>query len=166
MNLFREEKLLYKGFASNLSKQEITNLFQTDFEGSKDFLELYSVFDGVDFMREAKMFRSKFYEIPKGELDLINVSFFLKMKDIIIEKEYVRYESEEYQFFINTHIPFADDGSGNTIWLDTNTGLVKRFDHEEDFEEAIIIVAPNFKEFCLSLEDYDPNWIKPIYDNE
>lgn len=165
MNLFREEKLLYKGFTSNLSKQEITSFFDRDFVGLKDFVELYSIYDGVDFMREAKMFRSKFYDITKGELDLIGISFFLKLKDILSEKEYNRDVGAEYKSFVNTHIPFADDGSGNTIWLDTNTGIVKRLDHEEEFEDAIIIIAPNFKDFCLSLEDYDPNWIKPIYDN-
>ena len=59
MNLFRKEKLLYKGFSSKLSKQEITSLFHKDFVGARDFVELYSVYDGVDFMREAKMFLIK-----------------------------------------------------------------------------------------------------------
>lgn len=165
MNIFNKDKLLYKGFESNLSKREITNLFHTDFLGSDDFIKLYSVFDGVDFMREAKMFRSAFYKVQKGELDQIGISFFLKLKDIISEKEYKRDFSKEHQSFMDIHIPFADDGCGNTIWIDTQTGLIKQLEHEEEFKDAVTIVAPSFSEFCLSLEDNDPNWIKPIYEN-
>lgn len=164
MNLFRDEKLLYKGLTSNLSKPVITSLFHKDFIGLNDFVALYTIYDGVDFIREAKMYRSQFYTISKGELDLIDVSFFLKWKDIISEKQYDSDVSTAYKSFMNTHIPFADDGCGNTIWLDTDTGLIKRLDHEEEFEDAVIVIAPNFRTFCLSLEDYNPNWIKPIYD--
>ena len=77
MNLFRDEKLLYKGLTSNLSKPVITSLFHKDFIGLNDFVALYTIYDGVDFIREAKMYRSQFYTISKGELDLIDVSFFL-----------------------------------------------------------------------------------------
>ena len=133
MNLFRDEKLLYKGLTSNLSKPVITSLFHKDFIGLNDFVALYTIYDGVDFIREAKMYRSQFYTISKGELDLIDVSFFLKWKDIISEKQCDSDVSTAYKSFMNTHIPFADDGCGNTIWLDTDTGLIKRLDHEEEF---------------------------------
>lgn len=167
MNKFNENKLLYKGIESKLLIGEIKKIFPKDFIGSKDFIELYLIYDGVDFMREAKMFRSKFYNVEKNESDQIGVSFFFSFKRIISEK--ANYNADDfptkYKLFARTHIPFADNGCGNSIWIDTDTGVIKRLEHEEDFEEAIISIAPSFKDFCLSLEDDDPNWIKPIYDN-
>jgi len=44
MNLFRDEKLLYKGLTSNLSKPVITSLFHKDFIGLNDFVALYTIY--------------------------------------------------------------------------------------------------------------------------
>ena len=57
--------------------------------------------------------------------------------------------------FVQTHIPFADDGCGNDIWIEVSTGIIKAFYHEYSLEEGLIVVAPSFDVFCSSLE----NWV-------
>jgi hypothetical protein len=56
--------------------------------------------------------------------------------------------------FLSTHIPFADDGCGNDVWLDNKTGLIKVLYHEYELDEGLITVAPNFNDFCESLENW------------
>ena len=125
---FNKDKLLYKGTASKLSEDDVKSLFSKDFNGSKDFVELYLMYDGIDFMREGKMFRSTFYEVKKNELDEINLSFFFSFKSIISGRTaYNQIDMpSEYTNFAKTHIPFSDDGCGNSIWIDTETGIIKK----------------------------------------
>ena len=35
---------------------------------------------------------------------------------------------------VKTHIPFADDGCGNDIWIEVSTGVIKVFYHEYPME--------------------------------
>jgi hypothetical protein len=154
MDLFGNNNLLYEGRKSELSIEQIKGLFNDDFPGIADFIKLYLTYVGVHFPKQAMMFRNKFYNVPKGEWDKIEVGFFLKFKDIIELREIHKQNYPEQFFFTSTHIPFADDGCGNDIWIETSAGSIKVFYHEYDLNEGLKLVAPSFKDFCLALENW------------
>jgi hypothetical protein len=154
MDLFTNNELLYKGRESNLSIEQIKELFNDDFSGIDDFIKLYLTYDGIFFPKQAMMFRSKFYDVQKGDWDKIEVGFFLKFNDIIELRDIQKQDNPELNSFTLSHIPFADDGFGNDIWIETSTGLIKVLYHEYELDEGLIIVAPNFNDFCSSLENW------------
>ena len=100
------------------------------------------------------MFRNKFYSVAKGDWDKIEIGFFFKIEDIITNRKLLLEEDNELKYFVKTHIPFADDGCGNDIWIEISTGVIKAFYHEYSIEEGLIGIAPNFEEFCSSLENW------------
>lgn len=153
MKLFQKNNLLYQGRPSRLSTAEIVELLQITFNTLGSFIDLYKEFDGINFPEGAMMFRSKFYDIPKGEWDRIEVGFFLT-SDNILEYSHITEEvNPELYLLQSKHIPFADDGAGNTIWIEKYTGEIKVFYHEYPIEEGLILIAPSFEDFCASLEN-------------
>lgn len=154
MELFTNNELLYDGRKSNLSIEQLKGFFNDYFTGIEDVIRMYLTYDGICFPRQAMMFRDKYYDVPKGEWNKIEVSFFLKFNDIIIQREIQRQNNPELELFILTHIPFADDGCGNDIWIEIPTGLIKVFYHEYELDEGLLVIAPNFKDFCSSLENW------------
>ena len=101
------------------------------------------------------MFRHTFYPVTKDDWDKIEIGFFLKFDDIITSRKIQLENDTELEAFIKTHIPFADDGCDNDIWIEISTGVIKAFYHEYSLEEGLIEIAPNSDDFCSSLE----NWI-------
>ncbi len=152
MDLFNNEALLYEGRKSELTVEQIRGLFNDEFSGIEDFIRLYQTFDGVCFTKLGVLARHKFYDVPRSEIDEISMSGFFKFDNIVNTMAIEREEGHEFQSFYLTHVPFSDDGCGNSIYIEVPTGLIKMLDHEEeDLEEAVTLVAPGFKEFCLAL---------------
>jgi hypothetical protein len=156
MELFKNKELLYEGKKSNLSIEqikEVTNV-DVDFVRVDSFSNLYRIYDGIKFLRGAMMFRSKFYDVQKEEWDKIEVDFFLTFKNIFELMEMKEESNPELFSLAKTHIPFADDGCGNTIWIELSTGKIKVFYHEYELDKGLITIAPNFEDFCASLENW------------
>lgn len=155
MKLFKNEQLLFIGTESKLSRTQIKNVLKGCSTNTDSFVHLYQIYDGIKFPRGAMIFRNKFYTIRKGTWDKIEVEYFLTLDNVIEIKE-IRKEKNPDIFELNqSHIPFADDGFGNIIWMEMSTGIIKVFYHEYELEEGLINIAPSFDEFCSSLE----NWI-------
>ena len=159
MDLFNNSKLLYDARKSNLSAEEIWKLFNDNPHNINDFINLYLVYDGVFFPKQAMMFRSKFYDIPRGEPDKVEVGFFLNFSDIITLIKLMKQNNPELTPFILAHIPFADDGCGNDIWIEISTGIIKVFYHEYGLDEGLIMAAPSFNDFCSSLENWENTFV-------
>ncbi|MGG5507170.1 MULTISPECIES: SMI1/KNR4 family protein [unclassified Myroides] len=155
MKLFKNEQLLFIGTESKLGRTQIIGILKGCSTNTASFVHLYQIYDGVKFPSGAMMFRNKFYTIRKGTWDKIEVEYFLTIKNIIEIKE-IRKETNSDIFELNqSHIPFADDGCGNIIWMELSTGIIKVFYHEYELDEGLITIAPTFDDFCSSLE----NWI-------
>ncbi|WP_225969207.1 SMI1/KNR4 family protein [Treponema pedis] len=154
MNLFKDSKLLYEGRESQLSEEEIRQLLGINCDKINNFIQLYLIYDGIFFPKQAMMFRHTFYTITKGDWDKIEIGFFLKFDDIIKTRKLQIENNTGLDYFTQTHIPFADDGFGNDIWIEISTGVIKVFYHEYSIEEGLITVAPNFDDFCSSLENW------------
>ena len=142
MNLFTDSKLVYEGRKSLLSESEIRQLLEITGDKINSFIQFYQTYDGVFFPKQAMMFRHLFYSVEKADWDKIEIGFFLKIED------------KELECFVKTHIPFADDGCGNDVWIEISTGIIKAFYHEYSIEEGLIEIAPNFNDFCSSLENW------------
>lgn len=151
---FTDSKLLYEGRTSLLSEKDIRRQLGIDCDEMRSFIQLYLTYDGVFFPMQAMMFRHTFYPIEKGDWDKIEIGFFLKFEDIIKYRTPQLQNDSEMDSLVKTHIPFADDGCGNDIWIEVSTGVIKVFYHEYPMEEGLIEIAPNFEEFCSSLENW------------
>lgn len=154
MTLFGNKDLLYEGRKSELSEEQIKGLFKEEFPGIEDFINLYLTYDGIRFSRQAMMFRNRFYNVSKGDWDEIDVGFFMKFNHIVELIEIKKRNFPELQTFTSTHVPFADDGCGNSIWIETPSGHIKQLQHEYELDEGLIIIAPGFKDFCAALENW------------
>lgn len=169
MNLFTDSKLVYEGRKSLLSELEIRQLLEITGDKINSFIQFYQTYDGVFFPKQAMMFRNKFYSVAKADWDRIEIGFFLKIENIItirkilleednelecFVKTHMEEEDKELECFVKTHIPFADDGCGNGVWIEISTGIIKAFYHEYSIEEGLIEIAPNFNDFCSSLENW------------
>ena len=169
MNLFTDSKLVYEGRKSLLSELEIRQLLEITGDKINSFIQFYQTYDGVFFPKQAMMFRHLFYSVEKADWDKIEIGFFLKIEDIITNrkllleedkelecfvKTHMEEEDKELECFVKTHIPFADDGCGNDVWIEISTGIIKAFYHEYSIEEGLIEIAPNFNDFCSSLENW------------
>ena len=155
MNLFTDNRLLYEGRDSGLSEEKIRQSLGVGGNKINSFIQFYLTFDGVLFPKQAMMFRHTFYSIKKGDWDKIEIGFFLKLDDIVKVRNLQLQDDAQLDYFVQTHIPFADDGCGNDIWIEVSTGVIKAFYHEYSLEEGLIVVAPSFDVFCSSLE----NWV-------
>ena len=154
MNSFSDSKLLYKGRESRLSAEGIRQSLGITCDKLNSFIQLYKTYDGIFFPKQAKMFRHKFYSVAKDDWDKIEIGFFLKLDDIIENRKLQLQDDSELDCFIKTHIPFADDGCDEDIWIEISTGVIKAFYHEYSIEEGLIEIAPNFDAFCSSLENW------------
>ncbi|MHC5354137.1 SMI1/KNR4 family protein [Myroides sp. LJL115] len=156
MKIFKNKELLFIGKDSSLSDPDILDVIKgCSATGVDSFMDVYRIYDGIQFPRGAMIFRSKFFPIEKGSWDKIEVEFFLTLANMI-EIQCIK-ESENPEIFAlsQTHIPFADDGCGNTIWMDLKTGVVKVFYHEYDLMEGLLPVAPSFEDFCSYLQNWE-----------
>lgn len=97
----------------------------------------------------------RFIQLKKGDWDKIEIGFFLKLDDIVKVRNLQLQDDAQLDSFVQTHIPFADDGCDNDIWIEVSTGVIKALYHEYSLEEGLIMVAPSFDVFCSSLE----NWV-------
>lgn len=169
MNLFTDSKLVYEGRKSLLSELEIRQLLEITGDKINSFIQFYQTYDGVFFPKQAMMFRHLFYSVEKADWDKIEIGFFFKIENIItirkilleednelecFVKTHMEEEDKELKCFVKTHIPFADDGCGNDVWIEISTGIIKAFYHEYSIEEGLIEIAPNFNDFCSSLENW------------
>ena len=155
MNLFTDSKLVYEGRKSQLSALDIRQLLEITGDKINSFIQFYQTYDGIFFPKQAMMLRHTFYPVTKDDWDKIEIGFFLKFDDIITSRKIQLENDTELEAFIKTHIPFADDGCDNDIWIEISTGVIKAFYHEYSLEEGLIEIAPNSDDFCSSLE----NWI-------
>ena len=112
MNLFTDSKLVYEGRKSQLSALDIRQLLEITGDKINSFIQFYQTYDGVFFPKQAMMFRHLFYSVEKGDWDKIDIGFFLKIEDIITIRKLLLGEDKELEYFVKTHIPFADDGCG------------------------------------------------------
>ena len=151
---FAEEiELAYAG--EQIGKNEIDEI--NDFPGREDFINFYTVYNGVDFINGAWFFPEEGYGSSVFGKAYLTLAMFLGirvgdekrglnievMSDIITEK-YKRFED-----FVLFHIPFALDVTDNPFWIDLQTGEIKYTNFQLSCDpDDVITVAGSFKNFC------------------
>lgn len=164
---FFAEEITFDYPGKEIGKNEIDEI--DDFPGKEDFIEFYTVHNGLDFTYGAWFFPEDCYNVPMNGDPYITLYIFLPipvdsentdddnietarlntdvMKDLIVE----RYDSfEDFTLF---HIPFALDVINNPFWIDIQSGEIKYIDFEESVNpDDVITVASSFKEFCKHIK--------------
>ena len=153
--IFFAEEIEFGYPREKIGKNEIDEI--EDFPGKEDFIEFYTIHNGLDFIHGARFFPESCYDISMYWNQYIGVTLFLPMrvndegKGLNIDT--MRYMIEEkydsFEDFVLFHIPFAVDVTDNPFWIDIQTGEIKYIDFEESTDpDDVITVAPSFKEFC------------------
>lgn len=152
--MFRKD-LKFEPNRVNRSAADVKNILKMiDCSNIDDLIEYYMNNDAITFFNDAEMRRSMFYDLGTGHerIDKISVAFFLSLEEIVKIRE-LKIEAEpDLRTFIETHIPFADDGFGNDIWIELSSGAIKKvyYDNDPPFQ---LMVAPSFVAFCKALKN-------------
>lgn len=152
--VFFAEEIEFTYPGEQISDNEISEL--DDFPGKEDFIDFYTIHNGLNFAHGAWFFPEKCYNISLAGDPYITLDFFLSipvnddeglnievMKDLIVEKY------DNFEDFVLFHIPFALDVVENPFWIDTQTGEIKYTDFQVSSNpDDAITVATSFKAFC------------------
>ena len=166
-NLFKDKRLQLWGDAVPVSEADINRAVPEKFLGKDDFVEFYVKRNGGMFKGEAYFYRDTFHRVPRGKVNSMPISCFfpipLSMKDadnppVTIAsmkaaslKGYGRFR--EMKEFLKTHIPIADDGGGDSYWIEVPTGRICyiKMEYVGAGPINIIEIAPTFAEFVSNI---------------
>lgn len=154
-DMFFAEEIEFELPREKIGKKEIDEI--DDFPGKEDFIEFYSIHNGLVFIRGARFFPESCYNFSRcGDPD-IGVTLFLPIRvndeaeglNIDLMRYRIEEKYESFEDFVLFHIPFALDVIDNPFWIDIQTGEIKYIDFEESTNpDDVITVASSFKEFC------------------
>jgi hypothetical protein len=163
-NVFRDAGVQFNVTGPAMTKSEIIALIPEPFNGKDDFVSFYAQYNGGYFKRFALIYRDLFQNVPAGQVNSLGiVGFFSILPDSekkikgclsMIEEKLgllqVYAGHVAIRRFIESHIPFAYDGSGNNHWIEIPTGRV-RFIDMEVVEKGFLEIAPSFGHFVNNL---------------
>jgi hypothetical protein len=145
--------LILKENRSNLTQEDIFKSIPFDFKGKKDFIDFYSLYNGIVFPCGAFLYRDSFYEVSTADYNMLDIGAFFEISDsnnsIIKIWESLK-EDIRIKKIISKYLPFANDSSGNMYCIESNTGVIMYLQHETP--ENIIEVAPSFLDFCNKIQ--------------
>ena len=132
--IFFAEEIEFGYPREKIGKNEIDEI--EDFPGKEDFIEFYTIHNGLDFIRGARFFPESCYDISMYWTQYIGVALFLPIRvndegkglnidtmRYIIEEKY-----ESFEDFVLFHIPFALDVADNPFWIDIQTQTVSIYE--------------------------------------
>ncbi len=150
---FTDPNLIFKENKSSLTQMNILKSIPFDFQGKKDFISFYTLYNGVVFPCGAFFYRDSFYKVSSNEYNLLDIGAFfeisnsensiLKMWESL--KEDLRTKEITHKYF-----PFGNDSSGNLYCIESKSGVIVYLQHESP--KDIIEVAPSFLDFCNNIQ--------------
>lgn len=149
---FFNKELALNAKGCKLSKSEIEQVISFAFKGKEDFIELYTIHNGISFPNGAFFYRDSLYKVSEDDYNLLSVEAFFSITtpNGIIDVWNATKENNRIRKFAQTHIPFAVDASGNFFWIEIPSGQIKYVPMETPNEETL--VAPSFGYFYKNLQ--------------
>ncbi|AIM37880.1 hypothetical protein KO02_15185 [Sphingobacterium sp. ML3W] len=150
---FINNDLKFKGNKSTLTQEDILKNISFAFQGQKDFVLFYTLYNGVIFPYGAFFYRDSFYEVSSNDYNFLDVGAFFEISNSnnSIEKmwESLR-EDLRTKEIASKYFPFGNDSSGNLYCIESKSGIVVYFTHENP--KDITEVAPSFLDFCNKIQ--------------
>ena len=160
---FFTEDIIFEDHWRQVAVERIYEII-CDFPGKKEFTDFYLAHNGGVFTEHSLLYTDDLFADP-CDYRLLEVESFLHIPlpddgdaesfTYSIEKEIKRRigHSGEYDNFVLSHIPFANDAGDNTYWIDTKTGKIKfaEYDYVGYDPDGAITVAHSFSDFCTRL---------------
>jgi hypothetical protein len=145
--IFGDTNLIFNLVGESKTREQLAKEFPFEFLGKNDFIEFYQTHNGVYFPEGAEVI----YEVNDDDYGL-EIEFIYTVEHLKKMWEATKEHSPEANCFAETHIPFARDCAGNDFWIEMQTGLIKYISWEDGLPNGIVVVAPNFKDFCLAIK--------------
>lgn len=154
-DIFFAEEIVFDYPNGKISKNQIDEI--DDFPGKEDFIEFYSIHNGMDLIEGAWFYPEECCNVELNGAPYITLGLFLhipvesdnrglhmeNMNDFIVEKY------EEFEDFVLFHIPFALDVVDNPFWIDIQSGEIKYINFEKSQSpDDVTTVATSFRNFC------------------
>ena len=158
--MFFAEEIEFKVLGGKIGKKEIDEI--DDFPGKEDFIEFYTIHNGIDFIEGAWFVPESCYNSSILGTSYITLALFLRIPmdekrvlNIYTMRYLIEEKYESFEDFVLFHIPFAVDGKYDPFWIDIQTGEIKYIDFEENTDpDDVITVASSFKEFCKQIKGF------------
>src|SRR4051812_23958358 len=133
---FQAHGLVIEEIGPSITEEQICASVPESFPGKDAFVEFCLLRNGLFIPGGAYFYRSRFHEILPGDFDAISVDNFYfvtrfpgEAHDMLVSMQHARSHlwrmRPELRPFIESHLPFACDGSGNAYWIEMNSGRVK-----------------------------------------
>jgi len=160
--------LRVEGIGPPITREQIEIAVPELFTGREAFIDFYLARNGVFFPEAAYFYRSHFRDISPNDFDEISVLGFDfiprfpgETHDMLISMHHARSHlwrwRPDRRPFVESHLHFAGDGSGNDYWIEIDSGRVKFVIMEaHDGEGEIVDAAPTFGDFASHLEPRRP----------
>jgi len=161
---FADPALVFGDVGPPITAQQIGQAIPEAFPGKDGFVDFYSTYNGLAFPGTAWFRRERFHQVASSDynrISLLDIYFIPRTpgeKDENLQsmpraREIVARSRPELRAFVDSHLPFAADGSGNDYWIELATGRVM-WRVLEGFEgpSQLVEVAPAFLDFVANLE--------------
>lgn len=149
---FKNTDLVFTVLKEGLTEEQINSVIIFDFKGKEYFVQFYLAHNGVYFPEGAEISRSQFYKVNDDEYNELEIEFIYNIEHLSKMWKATKEHSSEANIYTETHIPFARDAAGNDFWVEIATGFIKHISWEYALPDGEILVAPNFRDFCLALK--------------
>jgi hypothetical protein len=161
---FKHASLVIEEIGPPITEEQIVEAIREDFPGKEGFAAFYLTHNGVCFRPAAICYRSRFQQVKKGDYERLEVDNFYfiprfagddveTMVSMVDARAAMARWRPELRDFIQAHLPFACDASGNDFWIEFLTGRIKYRPLEEfESEKDLVDVAPSFIDFAVNLE--------------
>lgn len=146
---FTDPNLKFKENKSNLTQEEILKNIPFDFQGKKDFIAFYSLYNGIVFPYSAFFYRDSFYEVSSNDYNMLDIGAFFEISNSnnsIVKMWESLKEDLITKEIASKYFPFGNDSSGNMYCIESKSGVVIYLQHETP--KDITEVAPSFLDFC------------------
>lgn len=153
-HFFSDSNLNFQILKAGITKEQIDNIIPFNFKGKDVFVQFYAAYNGVYFPNGA-LIKSYHFDNVNDEYEELEVEFIYNIEHLTKMWDVLKNRSMDTKNFVETHIPFARDASGNEFFIEINTGEIKYIAWEEGLNEGIINVVSDFEKFCLAIESLD-----------
>jgi hypothetical protein len=154
-----------------ISEPEVVALFPTPFPGREDLVQFYLNTNGGSRTEQGCLIHcgNPAHKVTKDRLNEIRIEGFFSISRDAADKMLpfapllgqhasavsIFGQSPEVKAFLEQNKPIAFDHSGNDIWIDLQSGLMRFMDWDV-YEEGPVEIAASFREFATKY------WIDPV----
>lgn len=150
---FTDPNLVLRGNNSKLTKEQVLDNIPFGFQGEKDFVDFYILYNGIVFPYGAFFYRDFFYKVSNNDYNMLDIGAFFEISDSnhsIIKMWKSLKEDLRTKKISSKYFPFGNDSSGNLYCIEYKSGIVIYLQHE--CPQNITRVAPSFLDFCNKIQ--------------